>query len=157
MDRRTTGIAAIALIAGAAAGAAAGVAIADASRPRVELVQQPTPPFKIAPRGEPLPAVPAAPEQGVTLQSPSVGDATSITERYRPAFRAMGYEIGFVREGVVGTDVRYTWWAHKRFEQPVLLPRLGRAGFQTNPYGQPESEEAVSELLDRVKQAEGRR
>lgn len=114
-------------------------------------------PFKLVKPGEPLPAVPPPPKGKVTLTRPDVGDKDSVIERYRPAFHAMGYEIGFERAGVVDGKVQYHWWAAKRFEEQALLPRLGGVGFEGNPYGQPESEAAAKRLLDRVKQAEGRK
>lgn len=104
----------------------------------------------------PLPDIPPAPAQRPTLLKPYVGDKDSIIERYRPAFHAMGYEIGMERSGVVGDKILYHWWAQRRFEQKALLPPIGEAGFRANPYGQPESEEAVKKLLAEVKRTEGR-
>lgn len=147
------------LVAAAAALAGTGVGMVIAQdRPRAAPLAQPsTPPFRITAPGEPLPAIPPPPRERPTLTAPYAGDPGSIIERYRPVFHAMGYEIGFVRDGAVGEAVRYHWWAHKRFEQVVLLPSLDGGGFKTNPYGQPESEEAVAGLLERVKRAEGRK
>ena len=116
----------------------------------------PEPSFAGATTSGTLPAIPQGPAGTPALLKPYVGDKDSIIERYRPAFHAMGYEIGIDRTGVVGDKILYHWWAQRRFEQAAMLPRIGDSGFRANPYGQRESEAAVKKLLEQVKSAEGR-